>query len=103
MSGGNNFYAWGPYKKQAPLYNATQFVEPVYNIAKMHGYIGDPKSRLGAQLGIDPVSAAAKSPVVNAYIPVGGGGMHDSEARRVGAVIADTLEGEMKSRLARSY
>ena len=103
MSGGNNFHAWGPYKKQAPLYNATQYVEPVYNIAKMHGYIGDPKSRLSAQLGTDPVSAAAKSPVVNAYITVGGGGMNDSEARRVGSVIADTLEGEMKSRLARSY
>lgn len=103
MSGGNNFYAWGPYKKKAPLFSATQYVEPVYNLAKQHGYIGDPQSRLRSSLGTDPVTAGA-SPTVNAYITVGGGGgMGDSEARRVGSVIADTLEGEMKSRLARSY
>lgn len=35
------FYDWGPYKKKSPLYNATQYVEPVYNIAKKAGYVGD--------------------------------------------------------------
>jgi hypothetical protein len=79
-----------------------QYVEPVYNIAKAANYIGDPRSRLGQQGG--PVNTkSASSPTINAYITVGGGGMSEPEARRAGSVIADTLAGEMKSRLARSY
>jgi hypothetical protein len=109
--GGKNFRDWGAYKGKSNLYAATQYIEPVYNIAKMAGYIGDPM-----RAGMNPSSMVSmysptsnvvtnSSPVVfNASINVGGGGSGgDSEARRVGYILADTIESEMKSRLARTY
>jgi hypothetical protein len=57
--GGQNFNAWGAYKGKSNLYNATQWVEPVYNIAKQHGFVGDPRRR--SAVG-DPAAAAQYSP-----------------------------------------
>ena len=56
--GGTNFGPWaygaGGWGTGPPLYKAAKYVEPVYNIAKQAGFIGDP--RLGA-IGAGPTSA----------------------------------------------
>ena len=40
--GGHNFSPWGGYKGMTALHGAEQFVQPVYDLAKSHGFIGDP-------------------------------------------------------------
>lgn len=81
---------------------AAQHIPTVQAVARQNGFIGDPlaRSRAASMLGGEHVGGGH---TVNAYITVGGGGMAEADARRVGSVIADTLESEMKQRLARTY
>lgn len=82
---------------------AIKYAEPIYNIAKKYGYVGDPRKGgylLAPGLTAEPKTAKNE---FNTYVTVGGGSMGEAEARRVGGVIADTLESEMKQRLSRTY
>lgn len=62
-SQGTNLSAWGGYKGRGNLFNAEKYVEPVYNIAKQAGFIGDPRRR--AAVG-DATSFAQYTPQVTA-------------------------------------
>ena len=81
---------------------AAANIPTVQAVARQNGFIGDPLSRhRTSSLLTSPQAQGGHT--VNAYITVGGGGMAEADARRVGSVIADTLETEMTQRLARSY
>jgi hypothetical protein len=97
--GGKNFSPW-KMKGGNPMGNAAQYVEPVYNVAKQYGFIGDP--RRGGRMQALEAAPGTKNEF-NTYVTVGGGNMVDAEAKRVGGVIADTLEAQMKQRLSRTY
>jgi hypothetical protein len=103
----------------SPLYKASQYVQPVYNLAKEIGLVGDPRSRRSAAVG-DVASMAKYSPQVmvpsvvaapvsqgsltanvsstpvvinNSFnLNVAGG---EADARRVAEVIADHLNSVM--------
>lgn len=105
----NPFYHWGPYKGKPPLFSAQQYVEPVYNIAKQHGFIGDPRRPGGQQMApvtsvYSPSSAMTMTtmPITlqNTFNISSTGG--DADARRVASVIASHLDKQFAAAGARS-
>jgi hypothetical protein len=91
------------------LHNAAKYVEPVYNIAKQHGFIGDPRRPGGQQIApvtsvYSPSSAMTMTtmPITlqNTFNISSSGG--DADARRVAAVIADHLDKQFATASSRS-
>ena len=107
---GGSFHDWGPYKGRRPLYDAHQYVEPVYQIAKQAGFVGDPR-RAGGGVGITaPVFSSSSHDVVsmssapitisNQFTIQSSGG--ETDARRLAAVASDKIMDELHDRLSRS-
>jgi hypothetical protein len=115
----NPFYHWGPYKGRKAAYNAEQFFQPVYQIAKQAGFVGDPQRRraaVGDVHSLAEYSSQVTSPsnsVTATYAPqtattvtsspvqvtnnftleVRG---NEADARRVAYVVADHIKDSMQ-------
>ena len=107
--GGTNFSPWGGYKGKNALYNAAKYVEPVYNIAKQGGFIGDPRRNGGQIAGNTVVNAnpvisnMSSTPVniTNQFTITSSGG--EADAQRVAYVIADHLADQADQILVRTH
>ena len=93
------FYAWGPYKGQAPLFGgAEDWVPAVYSVAKEAGMVGD--------IGMEYQAAGGGTRVSNIqfnntfHIQGGTTGAGGMDIGRIVPIMADRLEEEMKKRLA---
>jgi hypothetical protein len=90
------FYHWGPYKGQAPLYGgAEKWVEPVYNVAKMEGFVGDP----GDQYGGGTTHNNTFNNTFKIELSSNGHGGMAVDVKRLVPMIADKLEEEMDRRM----
>lgn len=105
---GTDFYHWGPYKNKPPLYAAQKWVQPVHDIAKSAGLIGDPFFEGGAEPmnvsttyapNVRNSSVSAPTVIENTFHINSNGTLAD--ARRLTAFIADNLESEMTDRFSR--
>lgn len=100
-SSGSNFQPWsygpGGWGTGPPLYKASQYVEPVYNIAKEAGFIGDPGWGGGGIGGVSVVSSPynmtslSSSPIEirNTFHVTSTGGEIDTT--RLASVITDKI------------
>lgn len=102
---GSNLGAWaygpGGWGKGPPLYNAGQYVQPVYDLAKQWGFIGDPEySPAYRPMG----GASAPAININNMITVNGGGSNASPVnlRRTAEQLAAFTEVEIRKQMARS-
>ena len=106
LVGGNGLSAWnmgpGGPGTGPPLYKAAQYVEPVYNLAKQYGMVGDPEYYAPPTAMRESSSGSSMTPMIfqnNFTIQSNGG---DADARRLAAVVADQLESQMHDRATRS-
>ncbi len=98
MSGGNNFYAWGPYKGKDPLYSTNP--EAARQAVTNAGFSteGDPdirSSARGSGMSVSTLTTGATfniSPVIN----VNGGGNPQADAQVIAREVVTIIEREMR-------
>ena len=93
------FYAWGPYRGDAPLHGgAEDWVPAVYSVAKSEGFVGDPGMDYQAAGGGGRMTAVQFNNTF--HISGGAGPTGGLDIGRMVPMMADRLEDEMKKRLA---
>jgi hypothetical protein len=96
---GTNFSPWGGYKGKEMLYNAQQYVEPVYNLAKQWGMIGDPE--FGGSYQPMPASGAHIN-IQNSISVTAGSNSTPASLRRTAEQLASFTTDEIYKQMART-